>query len=218
MQDARGRGAGIRGRTGEAAGADISLRKKRVSFAIPTEECPAAAQLDVAPVSMQFDSAPAATDDCTLAEGLDESSQRVAAGSASASTSPSSSAPAAAAASALPTEQMPADAGVSMHPGVELANGGDVFAQEVEDLIRNGELSCVELTRMYIARLRKLDETLHCVIEFTEERALAQAVASASTPASPIWLLCSARLVSCGSAPLAHASAKALQPGSPIWL
>jgi len=44
-------------------------------------------------------------------------------------------------------------------------------------LIRNGELSCVELTRMYIARLRKLDETLHCVIEFTEERALAQAVA-----------------------------------------
>jgi Asp-tRNA(Asn)/Glu-tRNA(Gln) amidotransferase A subunit family amidase len=42
-------------------------------------------------------------------------------------------------------------------------------------LISERAVSCVELTQLYIARLRKLDETLHCVIEFTEERALKQA-------------------------------------------
>lgn len=42
-------------------------------------------------------------------------------------------------------------------------------------LIRAREVSCVELTQMFLARLRDLDETLHCVIHFTEERALAQA-------------------------------------------
>ncbi|HEX9794391.1 MAG TPA: amidase [Planctomycetota bacterium] len=44
-------------------------------------------------------------------------------------------------------------------------------------LIRGRKVGCVELTQMYLARLRKLDATLHCVITFTEERALAQAAA-----------------------------------------
>jgi len=42
-------------------------------------------------------------------------------------------------------------------------------------LIRRREVSCVELTELFIARLRALDPTLHCVISFTEERALARA-------------------------------------------
>ena len=42
-------------------------------------------------------------------------------------------------------------------------------------LIRSRKVSCLELTESFIARLRRLDEDLHCVITFTEERALAQA-------------------------------------------
>jgi Asp-tRNA(Asn)/Glu-tRNA(Gln) amidotransferase A subunit family amidase len=42
-------------------------------------------------------------------------------------------------------------------------------------LIRTKKVSCVELARMYIARLKRLDPVLHCVVNFTEERALKQA-------------------------------------------
>ena len=42
-------------------------------------------------------------------------------------------------------------------------------------LIRSRTISCVELTTMYLARLKRLDEKLHCVITLTEERALRQA-------------------------------------------
>ncbi len=41
--------------------------------------------------------------------------------------------------------------------------------------ISTGTVSCVELTEMVLARLRRLDEKLLCVITLTEERALAQA-------------------------------------------
>ncbi len=44
-------------------------------------------------------------------------------------------------------------------------------------LVRSREVSCAELARMFLARLRRLDGTLHCVITFTEERALARAEA-----------------------------------------
>lgn len=44
-------------------------------------------------------------------------------------------------------------------------------------LIRSRQVSCVELTTMYLERLRRIDETLHCVVTFTEERALARAKA-----------------------------------------
>lgn len=42
-------------------------------------------------------------------------------------------------------------------------------------LLRNGELNCVELTEIYLDRLEQLDEVLHCVINYTRERALGQA-------------------------------------------
>lgn len=42
-------------------------------------------------------------------------------------------------------------------------------------LIRARRVSCLELAQLFLARLRRLDERLHCVITFTEERALAQA-------------------------------------------
>lgn len=42
-------------------------------------------------------------------------------------------------------------------------------------LIRSRKVSCLELTQMYLQRLRRLDRSLHCVVHFTEERALQQA-------------------------------------------
>ncbi len=42
-------------------------------------------------------------------------------------------------------------------------------------LIKERKLSCLELTRFFLARLKRLDRVLHCVITFTEERALRQA-------------------------------------------
>jgi len=46
---------------------------------------------------------------------------------------------------------------------------------ELAEHISLRHVSCVELTEMYLARLEELDKTLHCVITFTRERALAQA-------------------------------------------
>jgi len=42
-------------------------------------------------------------------------------------------------------------------------------------LIRSRQVSCLELTDMYLARLERLDPLLHCVITLTPERARAQA-------------------------------------------
>jgi Asp-tRNA(Asn)/Glu-tRNA(Gln) amidotransferase A subunit family amidase len=42
-------------------------------------------------------------------------------------------------------------------------------------MLRGGAISSVELTRFYLNRLRRLDETLLAVVTLTEERALAQA-------------------------------------------
>ena len=46
---------------------------------------------------------------------------------------------------------------------------------ELASLIRARKVSCVELARMYLARLKRLDQKLLCVISLTEERALEQA-------------------------------------------
>ena len=46
---------------------------------------------------------------------------------------------------------------------------------ELELLVRRRLVSCEEIARTFLARLRRLDATLHCVVTFTEERALAQA-------------------------------------------
>ena len=47
--------------------------------------------------------------------------------------------------------------------------------RKLAGLIRSGEVSVVELTRMYLERLERHDSSLHAVITLTEERALEQA-------------------------------------------
>src|SRR5687767_3065427 len=49
---------------------------------------------------------------------------------------------------------------------------------ELSDLVRSRRVSSVQLTEMYLARLRKFDPVLKCVISLTEERALRQARAA----------------------------------------
>jgi Asp-tRNA(Asn)/Glu-tRNA(Gln) amidotransferase A subunit family amidase len=46
---------------------------------------------------------------------------------------------------------------------------------KLASLIKNKKISSVELTQFFLERLKKYDDTLHCVISFTEEKALAQA-------------------------------------------
>ena len=47
--------------------------------------------------------------------------------------------------------------------------------RQLSELIRTKRITATTLTRMYLARLKRLDPTLHCVITLTEERALKQA-------------------------------------------
>jgi Asp-tRNA(Asn)/Glu-tRNA(Gln) amidotransferase A subunit family amidase len=46
---------------------------------------------------------------------------------------------------------------------------------ELADLIRTKQITSTELTKFFLERLKKYDPALHCVITFTEERALRQA-------------------------------------------
>jgi Asp-tRNA(Asn)/Glu-tRNA(Gln) amidotransferase A subunit family amidase len=46
---------------------------------------------------------------------------------------------------------------------------------ELASLIKNKKISSVELTQLYIGRLKKFSDTLQCVISFTEEIAMQQA-------------------------------------------
>ncbi len=46
---------------------------------------------------------------------------------------------------------------------------------ELAGLIRSRQISSVELTRLYLSRLKRFDPSLHCVITRTDERALRQA-------------------------------------------
>lgn len=47
--------------------------------------------------------------------------------------------------------------------------------RELAELVRTKRVTSTALTKMYIARLKRLDPQLHCVITLTEDRALAQA-------------------------------------------
>jgi Asp-tRNA(Asn)/Glu-tRNA(Gln) amidotransferase A subunit family amidase len=49
---------------------------------------------------------------------------------------------------------------------------------ELSELVRRKRVTSTQLTQMYIARLRKYDPVLHCVITLTEDRALRQAAAA----------------------------------------
>ena len=46
---------------------------------------------------------------------------------------------------------------------------------ELSELIRTRQVTCTQLTRMYLERLKRLDPLLQCVVTLTEERALKQA-------------------------------------------
>lgn len=46
---------------------------------------------------------------------------------------------------------------------------------ELAGLVRSGQVSSVELTQMYLARLRRHDPALHCVVTLTEDMAMEQA-------------------------------------------
>ena len=49
---------------------------------------------------------------------------------------------------------------------------------ELSELVRHRRVTSTQLTEMYLARLKKYDPVLHCVISLTEERALKQAAAA----------------------------------------
>jgi Asp-tRNA(Asn)/Glu-tRNA(Gln) amidotransferase A subunit family amidase len=50
--------------------------------------------------------------------------------------------------------------------------------RQLGELMRQHKITSVELTKLYLARLKRYDPTLHFVITLTEERALAQAAAA----------------------------------------
>lgn len=49
---------------------------------------------------------------------------------------------------------------------------------ELSELMRRRRITSVQLTELYLSRLKKYDPVLHCVITLTEERAMAQARAA----------------------------------------
>jgi Asp-tRNA(Asn)/Glu-tRNA(Gln) amidotransferase A subunit family amidase len=59
------------------------------------------------------------------------------------------------------------------HPRLEALAFSTV--RELAQLLKTRRVTSVALTKMYLARLKRLDPTLHCVITLTEERALKQA-------------------------------------------
>lgn len=80
-------------------------------------------------------------------------------------------------ASALPTDRGPLV--MSRAAAVRRPANLDALAfrpvTELAELVRTRQVTATELTRMYIARLKRHGPTLECVIELTEERALRQA-------------------------------------------
>lgn len=48
--------------------------------------------------------------------------------------------------------------------------------EELGPYVKNRVVSPLDLTKMYIARLKRLDAKLHCIVTLTEERALKQAI------------------------------------------
>jgi Asp-tRNA(Asn)/Glu-tRNA(Gln) amidotransferase A subunit family amidase len=82
----------------------------------------------------------------------------------------------------LETERKPAKlgpapsvAGLSLSEEEKLAFS---TVRQLAELLRTKKLTSVELTKMYLGRLRKYDPMLHFVITYTEERAMKQAAAA----------------------------------------
>jgi Asp-tRNA(Asn)/Glu-tRNA(Gln) amidotransferase A subunit family amidase len=72
---------------------------------------------------------------------------------------------------------------ISTAPKVSYAANGPaeelafLTVRELAELVRTKRVSSTTLTKMYLARLKRFDPQLHCVITLTEERALKQAAA-----------------------------------------
>src|SRR5882757_2826824 len=76
------------------------------------------------------------------------------------------------------TERRPMKISAAPNTGAAPKNLEDVAfysVRELAELVRTKKVSSSALTEMYIARLKRYDPVLHCVITLTEERALAQA-------------------------------------------
>ncbi|MEM6338137.1 MAG: amidase family protein, partial [Bacteroidota bacterium] len=58
---------------------------------------------------------------------------------------------------------------------------------ELAALMRAGEVTSVELTRLYLSRLKQYDPVLKCVVTLTEERALQQAAERDAELAAGTW-------------------------------
>ncbi len=78
---------------------------------------------------------------------------------------------------ALPAGKSVCD--VPRHRGLKKPAGEAELAffsiAELSELLRTRQVTSVELTRFYLARLKRYDPMLHCVITLTEERALKEA-------------------------------------------
>ncbi len=66
----------------------------------------------------------------------------------------------------------------SKHAPHDLEKLAFASVMELGELLRTKKITSLALTQMYLARLKKYDPLLHCVITLTEERALAQARAA----------------------------------------
>jgi Asp-tRNA(Asn)/Glu-tRNA(Gln) amidotransferase A subunit family amidase len=75
--------------------------------------------------------------------------------------------------SAPPDVSRLVSAGVSTSEDLAFAS-----VRELAELMKTRRVTSIELTKMYLARLKKYNSRLHFVITFTEERALAQAAAA----------------------------------------
>jgi Asp-tRNA(Asn)/Glu-tRNA(Gln) amidotransferase A subunit family amidase len=77
----------------------------------------------------------------------------------------------------FPEEQLPID--FSPYAGIKLPRDRNELAfysiGELAALIKTKQITSVELTRIFLERLKKYDPVLHCVITLTGERALRQA-------------------------------------------
>ncbi len=71
---------------------------------------------------------------------------------------------------------------MSVAPDVAGLSGEEKLAfasvRELAELVKTHKVASVELTKMYLTRLKRYDPKLHFVITLTEERALAQAAAA----------------------------------------
>lgn len=76
------------------------------------------------------------------------------------------------------------------HPGPRPANLEDVAFESVAQLgarLRARQFTSTDLTKMYLARLKRADSTLFCVVTLTEDLALAQAAAADREIAAGRW-------------------------------